>query len=262
MTLSDAILLGILQGLTEFLPVSSSGHLEILSHILDVESEDNLAFSIVLHGGTVLSTIVVFRREIWRLLCGLFRFEMNPETEYMFKIGMSLIPILIVGLFFKDYIENLFGGGLLFVGCMLLITSMLLLFASRRRSGGRTISYRDAFVIGIGQALAVLPGLSRSGTTISTGLLLGDRREEVSRFSFLMVLIPIIGMNMLDIAGGDLGGGSLSAGVLVGGFLSSFIVGMAACRLMIRIVNRGGLGWFALYCFVAGTAVVVWSLCQ
>ncbi len=261
MSLIDAILLGILQGLTEFLPVSSSGHLEILSHILDVESEDNLAFSIVLHGGTVLSTIVVFRHQIWRLLRGLFRFEMNPETEYMLKIAVSLIPILIVGLFFKDDIESLFGGGLLFVGCMLLITSLLLLFASRRRSEGRMISYRDAFIIGIGQAVAVLPGLSRSGTTISTGLLLGDIREEVSKFSFLMVLIPIIGMNMLDLIGGDLGGESLSAGVLVGGFLSSFLVGMAACRFMIRIVNRGGLGWFALYCFVAGTAVVVWSLC-
>lgn len=260
MSLLNAILLGILQGLTEFLPVSSSGHLEILSHILNVNSEENLSFSIVVHGGTVLSTIVVFRKEIWQLLKGLFQFKFNPETEYLAKIGVSLIPILVVGLFFKDEVESLFGGGLLFVGCMLLLTSLLLFFASRHRGNGRPISYRDAFIIGVAQSVAVLPGLSRSGSTISTGLMLGNKREEVSRFSFLMVLIPIIGMNFLDIMKGEFSESALPAGVLLGGFIASFVTGVLACRLMIKIVNKGGLGWFSLYCLVVGTVVVVWSL--
>lgn len=260
MSIINAILLGILQGLTEFLPISSSGHLEILSHLLGVNSEDNLDFSIVLHGGTVLSTIVVFRHEIWHLIRGLFKFRMNPETQYMAKIGVSLIPILVVGLLFKSAIEELFGGGLLIVGCMLLVTAVLLLFAGRKRDGGRPVGYFDAFIIGLAQAVAVVPGLSRSGATISTGLLLGNRREEVSKFSFLMVLIPIIGMNLLDAIKGDIGGSNLSAAVLLGGFMASFLTGVFACRLMIRIVNRGGLWWFSLYCFIVGTAVVIWSL--
>lgn len=257
----ESILLGILQGLTEFLPVSSSGHLEIFSHVLGVNSEENLSFSVVLHAGTVLSTIFVFWREILALIKGLFRFEMNAETEFVLKIFVSFIPIVIVGLTLKESIESLFGGSLLIVGVMLLITATALWFSSITKSNDdKELTYKRAFIIGIAQSLAVLPGLSRSGSTISTGLMLGVDRPLVARFSFLMVLIPIIGINFLEIISGGFSATTIPAPVLLVGFLSSFVSGTLACRWMISIVNQGKLWWFALYCVVMGIGTIIWSL--
>lgn len=261
MELLEAIILGVIQGLTEFLPVSSSGHLEIGSHLLGVNSSENLAFTMIVHAGTVMSTIVVFWKEIGALIRGVFKFEMNQETDFVLKIFVSLIPIMIVGFTIKDEVESLFGSGLLVVGVMLLLTSGLLWFSDRAKPRVNALTYKSAFVIGIAQALAVMPGLSRSGSTISAALLQGVKREEAARFSFLMVLIPILGMNFLEIVSGDLAGSSLSAGVLIGGFISSFVSGWLACRWMIKIVNKGKLYWFAIYCFIMGTIAIVSSYC-
>ncbi|MFI3268202.1 MAG: undecaprenyl-diphosphate phosphatase [Rikenellaceae bacterium] len=256
----EALYLGIVQGLTEFLPVSSSGHLEIFSHIFGVKSEENLTFAITVHGGTVLSTIVIFRHELLKLITGFFKFKKNEEQDYIFKILVSLIPIVLIGLTLKDKIEALFGGSLLIVGCALLITAALLFFTYKAKPKTGGITYKDAFIIGIAQAFAVLPGLSRSGSTISTGLLLGVKREEVSKFSFLMVLIPIIGMNLLDIVKGEFSESTIGALPLIVGFLSSFIAGLFACKAMIKLVNSGKFIWFAVYCAVAGLAVISYSL--
>lgn len=255
----EAIILGLIQGLTEFLPVSSSGHLELGKALLGVEAKESMQFSVVVHGATVLSTIVVFRKEIWQLIVGLFKFKWNEETDYIAKIAVSMIPVLIVGLFFKNAVESLFDGNLLIVGAMLIFTALLLGFTYYSKSGSRDISYKDALIIGMGQALAVLPGLSRSGTTISTGILLGNDKEKTAKFSFLMVLVPIIGANLLDILKGDM---SASGGVgnmaLIIGFLSAFISGLLACSWMINIVKRGKLIYFAVYCLIVGlTAIFV-----
>ena len=263
----EAILLGLVQGLTEFLPVSSSGHLTIGREILGVEASDDLVFEVVVHAATVLATIVVFRKQIWKLLCGLFKFKYNDETDYVFKICVSMIPIFIVGVFFKDWVESLFSS-LLVVGIALMVTACLLFFSDRfaaRRSsdapaarGG--ISYLQALIIGISQAFAVVPGLSRSGTTISTGLLCGVRREDVAQFSFLMVLVPILGEALLDLVGGDMAASSVGSGALLLGFLAAFVSGVFACRVMIAIVKKAKLKWFALYCLAVGALVVLFNL--
>lgn len=260
MSIPEAILLGAVQGLTEFLPVSSSGHLEILHHLLGIDEESNLPFAVAVHGGTVLSTIVVFWREIVTLLKGLFRFEMNPETKFILKICVSFIPILIVGLTLKEQVEALFTGSLTIVGAMLIVTGLLLLLSSRVRVRNRELSYKDAFWMGVAQSVAVLPGLSRSGSTISTGLLLGVKRPEVASFSFLMVLVPIIGINLLDILGGGFTRGGTETLPLVAGFLTAFIVGALACKLMIGLVKRGKLTGFAVYCFIVGGLTLFFSL--
>ena len=262
MNLLEAIILGIIQGITEFLPVSSSGHLEIGTHILGINSEENLAFTMVVHAGTVMSTVVVFWKEIVALIKGSLKFEMNKETEFVLKIFISLIPIMIVGLTVKDEVEALFGSGLKVVGAMLILTSILLTLSSVLKPRLNGLSYKNAFIIGLAQAFAVLPGLSRSGSTISTALILGVNREESARFSFLMVLIPILGMNFLEIISGDLAGSSLPAGVLLGGFVSSFVSGWIACRWMIKIVNKGKLYWFAIYCLIMGVVALVSSYCN
>ena len=263
----EAILLGLVQGLTEFLPVSSSGHLAIGREILGVEASDDLVFEVAVHAATVLATIIVFRKQIWKLLCGLFKFKYNDETDYVFKICVSMIPIFIVGVFFKDWVESLFSS-LLVVGIALMVTACLLFFSDRsaaRRSadapvarGG--ISYMQALIIGIGQAFAVVPGLSRSGTTISTGLLCGVRREDVAQFSFLMVLVPILGEALLDLVGGEMAASSVGSGALLLGFVSAFISGVFACKVMISIVKKSKLKWFALYCLVVGALVVAFNL--
>ncbi|MFI3314872.1 MAG: undecaprenyl-diphosphate phosphatase [Rikenellaceae bacterium] len=255
----QAILMGLLQGLTEFLPVSSSGHLEIMSHILGVNSESNLSFTIVVHAGTVLSTIVVFWKDIIRIIKSVFKFEMNEDTQFMLKILISMIPVLVVGLTLKDKVESLFGGSLIIVGCSLLLTSVLLWFSDRAKPRIKGLTYKNAFWIGLAQALAVLPGLSRSGSTISTGLILGVKREEVARFSFLMVLIPILGITFLDTIGGDFND-SLPLSILLTGFVSSFLSGALACKLMIRIVQNGKLYYFAIYCALVGVSTVIYSL--
>lgn len=255
----EALLLGIVQGLTEFLPVSSSGHLEIGKALLGIETSDDLLFTVVVHGATVLSTIVVFWKEIVRLFKGFFKFKMNEETDYVLKIFVSMIPVMIVGLFFKDYVESLFES-LLLVGCMLLLTALLLTLATYLGSGKRDISYRDAFIIGLAQCLAVLPGLSRSGTTIATGLLLGNKKDSIAQFSFLMVLIPILGKNILSLFSGELTSSSIPVASLIAGFLGAFLSGWAACKFMIGIVKRGKLVYFAAYCFIVGSIVILTQL--
>lgn len=256
MSILEALILGILQGLTEFLPVSSSGHLELANYLFGIEGEGNLQFTMVVHLATVLSTITIFFREIGKLFKGLFRFKLNEETIYIINICISMLPILFVGIFFKDKIESLFTSNLLLVGCMLLVTAALLTFANYAKPRVGKINPTNAFIIGIAQALAVIPGLSRSGATISTGLLLGVKRSEVSKFSFLMVLIPIIGMNFLEVVGSDFASTTVGTWPLVVGFLAAYLTGTFACRAMIRIVNRGKLVWFAVYCAIVGLTAI------
>jgi undecaprenyl-diphosphatase len=255
----EALILGIIQGLTEFLPVSSSGHLEIGKHLLNVEATDSLKFTVVVHGATVLSTIVVFRKDLADIIWGALKFKWNEETRYLFYIAISMIPVAVVGLFFKDEVEQFFGGdNLASVGSMLLITALLLTFAHFVKGKKRKINAGNAFLIGIAQALAVLPGISRSGATISTGLLLGVDKARVARFSFLMVLIPILGENFLDIVSGEtVSNESIGATPLIVGFIAAFIAGWAACTWMINIVKKGKLIWFAVYCLVVGTIAIV-----
>ncbi len=257
----ESIILGIVQGLTEFLPVSSSGHLQIAKELLGVEIEENLSFDVALHAATVLSTIVVLRRPIIDLLRGLFRFEYNEQTAYVLKIALSMIPIGIVGFAFKDRLNDMLASPaiMLIVGSMLLLTALLLLFAYKAKERGKeTLSYRDAFIIGCAQACAAMPGLSRSGSTIATGLLLGNRRSAVAQFSFLMVLPPILGEALLDLIGSSASAGAgIATGVMAAGFVSAFVVGCLACRFMLEIVRRGKLVWFAVYCAVAGVTAIV-----
>ncbi len=254
----QAILLGIVQGITEFLPVSSSGHLQIAKELLGVEIAENLTFDVTLHAATVLSTLVVLWHEVRRLLAGLFSRRFNEEQAYILKLVLSMIPIGIVGFLFKDSINAMLDGPyiLAIVGAMLLLTAALLTFAYYAKPRPKaSISYRDAFLIGLSQAVAALPGLSRSGTTIATGLLLGNQKAAVAQFSFLMVLAPILGEMLLQVAGGELTAG-IGTLPLAAGFLASFITGCLACKFMIEIVKRGKLIWFALYCAVAGIATL------
>ncbi|MDE7078433.1 MAG: undecaprenyl-diphosphate phosphatase [Alistipes sp.] len=255
----QAILLGIVQGITEFLPVSSSGHLQIAKELLGVEIEENLTFDVTLHAATVLSTIVVLWSEVRRLFCGLFSRRFNAEQAYVLKLALSKIPIGIVGFAFKERIDAMLGAPwiLAVVGAMLLLTAALLAFADYARPRQKeTISYRDAFIIGIAQACAAMPGLSRSGSTIATGLLLGNKKTAVAQFSFLMVLAPILGETLLEIVSGELTAG-VAAGPLLAGFAAAFVTGCLACRFMIGIVGRGRLIWFALYCAAAGIVSII-----
>lgn len=249
----EALILGILQGLTEFLPVSSSGHLAIGQELFGVNSPGVL-FEVVLHTATVLSTIIVFRKEILGLLSGLFKFELNYETRYIFNIAISMIPVLIIGIFFKDYVEQIFGSGLTIVGISLLVTSALLFLTTVIKPGNGDITPGRALIVGIAQAIAVLPGLSRSGATISAGLLSGVKREEIAKFSFLMVLVPILGEAFLSIVSGEISEASAGIGlsVLFTGFVAAFVSGLFACKIMINIVKRVKLTAFAIYCAVAG----------
>ena len=249
----QALILGLVQGLTEFLPVSSSGHLAIGREILGVEAAEDLVFEITVHVATVLATIIVFRKQIWKLLCGLFKFKYNDETDYILKICVSMIPVFIVGMFFKDKVESLFSS-LLVVGLALVVTAMLLLFY---RNG---IGWWQALTVGIGQAFAVIPGLSRSGTTISTGLLCGVKREAVAQFSFLMVLVPILGEAFLDLVGGDVAASSVGTLPLLVGFLAAFVSGLFACKVMIALVKKAKLRWFALYCAIVGLVVIIYTM--
>ena len=257
------MILGIVQGLTEYLPVSSSGHLAIGSYLFGVNGEDNLAFTIAVHVATVLSTLVILWREIAWLFRGAVKFEMNSETRYLINIIVSMIPVGIVGVFFKDKVEEVFGSGLLIVGLMLLLTAVLLAFSYFAKPRQKqTISLKDAFIIGIAQACAVMPGLSRSGTTIATGLMLGNNKANMAQFSFLMVIPPILGEALLDIikalSGAEVFGG-ISAGALTVGFLAAFVSGCVACKWMIDIVKRGKLIYFAVYCAIVGIATLILS---
>ena len=256
----EALILGIIQGLTEFLPVSSSGHLEIGKEVLGVKANQDMLFTIVVHGATVLSTIVVFRKDILELFIGGFKFKNNDETRYIFKILLSMVPVVILGLLFKEEIETLFSGNMLLVGSMLIVTALLLGFTFYAKSKNKDISFKNSFIIGIAQAIAVLPGMSRSGATISTALLLGVNKEKAAKFSFLMVLLPIIGANIKSISDGEI---SIENGIgwlpLIVGFTAAFISGLLACTLMINIVKRGKLIYFAIYCFIIGSIAVVYA---
>lgn len=281
----EAVLLGLLQGLTEFLPVSSSGHLEIGKVLLGVETSDDLLFTTMVHAATVLSTIVVFRKQIWDLLkgffCGLKDWKIvrneagrkvlscNDQTDYLFKIALSMIPVMIVGLFFKDQVESLFGS-IHVVGGALIVTALLLFFSDYASRPGRKsifpangyrngLSYWQAFAVGLGQAFAVVPGLSRSGTTISTGLICGVKREVMAQFSFLMVLVPILGETFLEVVGGEFGSSSVGVLPLVLGFVSAFVSGLFACKVMIALVKKAKLSWFALYCLVAAVCIFIFA---
>ena len=262
----EALILGLVQGLTEYLPVSSSGHLAIGSYLFGIEGEENLAFTVAVHVATVLSTLVILWKEIDWIFRGLFKCEMNAETKYVLNIVVSMIPVGIVGVFFKDYVEEVFGSGLVIVGCMLLLTAALLTFSYIAKPRKKeNISLRDAFIIGLAQACAVMPGLSRSGSTIATGLLLGNKKESLAQFSFLMVIPPILGEALLDtykaIAhGAEAAIGDISILALLLGFLSSFVFGCLACKWMIGIVKKGKLIYFAVYCAVVGAATLVFSL--
>jgi undecaprenyl-diphosphatase len=249
----EAILLGFIQGLTEFLPVSSSGHLAIGKELLGIEST-NLKFEVVVHAATVTSTLVVFRKDILKLLQGLFKFKLNEETDYLLKIGVSMIPVFIVGMFFKEEVEAIFGSGLMVVGISLLITAALLILTGFVKPSEKRLTFGRAFIIGIAQSIAVLPGLSRSGSTISTGMMLGLKKDEVARFSFLMVLIPVLGEAFLELISGEFTapGSDISPLSLGLGFLSAFTSGLFACKVMIALVKRAKLTPFAIYCAAAG----------
>ena len=267
----EALLMGLLQGLTEYLPVSSSGHLTIASHLFGVDGESNLTFTIAVHVATVCSTLVVLWKEIAWIFKGLFRFGgpgMNAEQRYALAIIVSMIPVGIVGVFFKDYVEAIFGSGLLVVGCCLLVTALLLSFSyyyvpARQK---KEISFRDAFVIGLAQAVAVLPGVSRSGSTIATGLLLGNDKAKLAQFSFLMVIPPILGEALLDVLKGMKDGaeaavGDISLSALAIGFAAAFGSGCLACKWMINLVKKGKLVYFAVYCALVGAAILISYFC-
>ena len=264
----EALILGIVQGLTEFLPVSSSGHLEIGQALLGTSGEENLTFAIIVHAATVLSTLVILWHEVAQLFKGTFTtLQWNSEKDYVAKILVSMIPVFIVGMFFKDQVESFFGNGLLLVGICLLITAVLLALSEwlqkKRQMTGHEVTYKDAIIIGIAQACAVLPGLSRSGTTIATGLLCGVKKESVAQFSFLMVLIPILGEAFLDLIKLLQGEIVSSLGIVPAlvGFVAAFATGCFACKFMIEIVRRQRLVWFALYCAVVGTLAIILTVC-
>lgn len=260
----EALVLGLLQGLTEYLPVSSSGHLAIGSALFGIKGEENLAFTIVVHVATVFSTLVVLWKEIDWIFKGLFKFRMNDETRYVINIVISMIPIGIVGVFFKDQVEAIFGSGLLVVGCCLLLTAALLTFSYYYKPRQKAeISKKDAFIIGLAQACAVLPGLSRSGSTIATGLLLGDDKAKLAQFSFLMVIPPILGEALLDgmkLMKGEAIAGDIPTLSLVIGFVAAFVSGCLACKWMINIVKKGKLVYFGIYCAIVGAVTLVVNL--
>jgi undecaprenyl-diphosphatase len=262
MTIFDAIILGVIQGLTEFLPVSSSGHLEIFKVILGENSlpQESMLMTVVLHAATALSTIVVFRKDIFDIFKGLFQFKNNDEFIFSVKIIISMIPAAFVGVFFNDQIEYLFSGNLILVGGMLIITGLLLILADRAKFTGKEVSYKSALIIGISQAIAILPGISRSGATISTSVLLGIDREKSARFSFLMVVPLILGKMAKDILSGDVNVQSDSFLPMSVGFLVSFFVGLLACTWMISLVKKSKLTYFAIYCFAVGVIALIYSL--
>jgi undecaprenyl-diphosphatase len=254
----EALILGIIQGLTEFLPVSSSGHLELGKAVLGINAERSLIFTVIVHGATVLSTIVIFYKDIINLIKGLFQFKWNEETAYLTKIIISMIPIVILGLFFSDEVESFYDGNIRFVGIMLILTSVLLAFTYLKKSNERKINFWDSLIIGVAQAMAVIPGISRSGATIATGLILGNRKENIARFSFLMVLVPIIGANAKDLISNDISAGTnIGTFSLIIGFIAAFITGVLACKWMIKIVSQGKLIYISIYCFVIGLLAII-----
>lgn len=265
MSFLDAIILGIIQGLTEFLPVSSSGHLEIMKAIQgqELSGESSMMMTVVLHFATALSTIAVFWKEVVRIIKGLFQFKVNDEFLFAVKIIISMIPAAIVGVFFDDFIESFFSGKILLVGLMLIVTGLVLFVAERAKKTDKSVGFKDAMLIGIAQMIAILPGISRSGSTIGTSVILGIDREKAARFSFLMVVPLILGKVAKDVLSDEfskeLANSEISSSVYAAGFAAAFIVGILACTWMIKLVKRSKLSYFAYYCFAAGIATICWS---
>jgi undecaprenyl-diphosphatase len=261
MGILEAIILGIIQGLTEFLPVSSSGHLEIAKAIFGNEQEDGgILMTVTLHAATALSTIVVFRKDIGVILKGLFAFKQNEELLFSLKIIVSMIPAAFIGLFFEDQIDALFDSNILLVGLMLLVTGLLLFLADKAKNTDKKAGFKEALIIGVSQAIAILPGISRSGATISTSVLLGVDRERAARFSFLMVVPLILGKMAKDLMDGEFSGDSVELMPLGIGFIAAFITGLVACTWMISLVKKSKLSWFSIYCFLIGTIAIIWAL--
>ena len=262
MDILESIILGIIQGLTEFLPVSSSGHLELAKAILGDTSvpEESLTFTVVLHFATALSTMVIFRKEVAEIFKGLFQFKWNDELKFSLKIILSMIPAVVVGLLFEEQLESFFGGKILLVGAMLLVTALLLLLADKAKNTNKEVSFNNAFIIGISQAIAMLPGISRSGATISTSVLLGIDRTRAARFSFLMVVPLIFGKIGKDLLSGDINFQSAEIVPLSAGFLAAFLSGLLACTWMISLVKKSKLSYFAIYCAVVGIIAIGYSL--
>ncbi|KOF01485.1 UDP-diphosphatase [Roseivirga seohaensis subsp. aquiponti] len=261
MTIIESIILGIVQGLTEFLPVSSSGHLEIVKAILGDTSvpQESLLMTVVLHAATALSTIVIFRNEIGELVMGLFQFKNNDQFKYSLKIVASMIPAAVIGVLFDEEIESLFGGQLLLVGCMLILTAGLLFLADKAKKTDKAVSMPNAITIGIAQSIAILPGISRSGATISTAVLLGIDREKAARFSFLMVVPLILGKVAKDILSGDIASSQIESASLIVGFLAAFLAGLVACKWMIALVKKSQLKYFSFYCFAVGLGAIIYT---
>tara|TARA_R100001369_G_C3318091_1_gene168470 strand:+ start:1456 stop:2247 length:792 start_codon:yes stop_codon:yes gene_type:complete len=257
----DAILLGIIQGFTEFLPVSSSGHLELGKAILGdtMVAEESLLFTVVLHFATALSTIVVFRKDIIEIISALLKFQWNEETQFIVKIGISMLPAVIIGLLFEEELEAFFGGSIAFVGAMLIVTAVLLWLADRAKNTGKPVTFKDSFIIGISQAIAMLPGISRSGATISTSVLLGNDKSKAARFSFLMVVPLIFGKIAKDVLSGDLSSESTNFTTLGLGFVAAFICGLIACTWMISLVKKSKLRYFSVYCVIVGLIAIIVS---
>ena len=258
MEIINAIILGIIQGLTEFLPVSSSGHLEIAEVILGEEKvgEESLLMTVVLHFATALSTIIIFRKDLIEIFSGLFQFKNNEAFQFSLKIVLSMIPAVLVGVFFNDEIEALFGGALTLVGSMLLITGLLLLLADRAKASEKQVGVKDAILVGISQAIAILPGISRSGATISTAVLLGIDKEKAARFSFLMVVPLIFGKMAKDFFSVEISANDTNFLALFIGFIFAFLTGILACKWMIKLVKSSQLKYFAYYCFAIGGIVI------
>jgi undecaprenyl-diphosphatase len=256
----EALVLGLIQGLTEFLPVSSSGHLELGKYLFGIDHEANFFFSIAVHGATVLSTIVVLWKEIVELFKGVLKFRMNEETIYVLKIVVSMIPVGIAGLFMSDIASEYFNGNMMALGIQFFISAGLLLMTLIIKPKERSITFLDSFIIGIAQAFAVLPAISRSGATIATGMMLGNRKADIAKFSFLMVLVPIIGANIIEMKSGKLTSEDASVFVILIGFAAAFISGYFACRLMINLVKKGNLLWFAIYCILVGIFSILLAL--
>ena len=252
MNLFEAIILGLIQGLTEFLPVSSSGHLELGKYLFGIDHEANFYFSIAVHGATVLSTIIVLRKEILDLIKGIFAFKLNEETKYVIKLIISMIPVGITGFFMSEIAEEYFKGNMTSLGIQFIITAILLLMTLVIKPRERSITFLDSFIIGIAQAFSVLPAISRSGATIATGMMLGNRKSEIAKFSFLMVLVPIIGANFLELRSGNFSKEGTSFLVIAAGFLTAFISGYLSCKRMITLVKNGNMTWFAVYCVLIG----------
>jgi undecaprenyl-diphosphatase len=256
----EAIVLGLIQGLTEFLPVSSSGHLELGKYLFGINPEANFYFSVAVHGATVLSTVAVLWSEIAGLFKGFFKFSLNDETKYVFKILISMIPVGIAGLFLTEIVDTYFTGNMISLGIQFMISALFLFMTLLIKPKERSIGYLDSFIIGLAQAFAVLPAVSRSGATIATGMMLGNKKSDIAKFSFLMVLVPVIGANLVEMKSGDFSTEGTSFLIIAFGFVTAFISGYFACRWMINLVKKGNLFWFAVYCVIVGIFSIILGL--